>query len=571
MVSRDVSWLPRQLALIVTLLFAIISLSAQNSFGSELQSVSLQLQWKHQFEFAGFYAAKEMGFYKQAGLEVEIREYQAGDDVIADVLSGEVNYGTYYPSVIAERLSGKPLVLLANIFKHSPLVLVTKPKIKEPADLKDKRIMMTREPSMDLRLLAMFKQAGISDDDYTHIKLNYQNKVGKSGSVDDFVADKIDAFSALLTDQIYELEQRGIAYNVIDPAEYIGDLSDVYLFASQQELNENPHRSQRFIAASIKGWQYAIKHPDEIIELILDKYSTLKSREQLRFEARETIALIKPETFPVGSLQREQIARTANIMVQLGLIKPGYDLAGAIFNRNTKLLQLTDEEQKWLDIHPILRVSSEKDWPPFDFQKNAVPVGYDIDYLKIIARRLGIKFEYVIGKTWQQLLEMGKNKQLDIIHPIVQTEARNEFFNFTKDFLKLSVAMVVQKHKPWISSLEGIIGKRLVVVKGYASKELLKNRYPPAEIIEVISPLEALEAVASNNADVFVSSLGVVNYLMGEHFLTNLEVLVVPGLDKKQFFQLRLGVRKDWPILRDILQKAMDSISEKELIATKKL
>jgi len=548
-----------------------LSLKAEETIEQKLDTVSIQLQWKHQFEFAGFYAAKAHGYYQDVGLDVDIREYQPGMDIIDEVISAKTNYATFYPGIIAERLSGKPVVLLANIFKHSPLVLVAKPHIKKPADLKGKRIMIARDPQMDLRLMAMFKQAGIRDSDYTHVKFNYQSGNNSNASIEDFVRGKIDVLSVFLTNQIYELKKAGIAYNIIDPAEYIGDLSDVYLFTSEQEIRNYPQRTKDFITASLKGWEYALEHPDEIIELILSKYPTQKSREQLHFEARETIPLIMPDVFPVGFLQKEQIARTANIMVQLGLIKPGYNLDGIIFKPDEQRLQLTVEEKKWLDAHSVLHVSSEMDWPPFDFQKQSVPEGYNIDYLELIEQRLGINFNYVTGKTWNQLIDMAKNKQLDILHPLIETESRKSYLNFTSPFLELTMAMVVLDNQSQIKTIDDINGKRLVVVKGYASKELLKNSYFLATIIEVDSPLEALQAIATGRADVFVSSLGVVNYLIAEHFLTNLKTIVIPEFqNNSHFYQLRLGIRKDWPILRDIIQKAMDSISEDELLALKR-
>jgi len=564
------SFLPKPLIKIFILLWCGL-LIMMPLFAQELESVSLRLQWKHQFEFAGFYAAKEQGYYRDVGLDVDIREYYPGLDVVDEVVSGKVNYATYYPGIIAERLSGKPVILLANIFKHSPLVLVTKPTIKEPADLRGKRIMIPRDPDMDLRLMAMFRQAGIDDLDYTHVPFNYASSDGDNGSIADFVSGKVDVLSVFLTNQLFELEKQGIAYNILDPTEYIGGLSDVYLFSSEQETLSHPQRTQNFINASIKGWQYALKHPDEIIELILNKYPTLKSREQLHFEAKETIPLIMPEVFPVGFIQMEQIARTANIMVQLGLIRPGYNLDGIIFSHDKSNLWFTDKEKQWLASHPILRVSSEMDWPPFDFQKQGTPKGYDIDYLKLIEQRLGITFEYVTGKSWQQLLDMAKTKQLDILHPVIATESRRKYLTFTEPFLELTMAMAVSRKQRAIKKLEDIQGKRLVVVRGYASKDYLQTKYPPAEIIEVDSPLEAMQSVVAQQADVFVSSLGVINYLIGEHFLSNLRVIVVSAMgNESPFFQLSMGVRKDWPILRDILNKTMHSISEEELLTLKR-
>ena len=90
-----------------------------------LEKVSLQLQWKHQFEFAGFYAAIEKGFYQDEGLEVEIKEFAVGTNPVQDVLDGKADFGITYSTVVSDYLQGKPIVLLANIFKHGALVVST--------------------------------------------------------------------------------------------------------------------------------------------------------------------------------------------------------------------------------------------------------------------------------------------------------------------------------------------------------------------------------------------------------------------------------------------------------------
>ena len=78
-------------------LFLSHSLQAHN-----LEKVSLQLNWKYQFEFAGFIAAKEKGFYKDIGLDVDIIEFQNDIDVVDDVLTKKVQYGTYNSSILTK-------------------------------------------------------------------------------------------------------------------------------------------------------------------------------------------------------------------------------------------------------------------------------------------------------------------------------------------------------------------------------------------------------------------------------------------------------------------------------------
>ena len=140
------------------LLFLHLSLYAKNE---SLEKVTLQLQWKHQFEFAGFYAAKEKGFYADAGLDVTFVEFDKNTNITDEVLKGNAQYGLTYSSIIAEYLENKPLVLLANFFKQSPLVLVTQKDIKTPAELKGKKVMGLSDSIHDITLLTMLEKFNV--------------------------------------------------------------------------------------------------------------------------------------------------------------------------------------------------------------------------------------------------------------------------------------------------------------------------------------------------------------------------------------------------------------------------
>lgn len=76
-----------------------------------------------------------------------------------------------------------------------------------------------------------------------------------------------------------------------------------------------------------------------------------------------------------------------------------------------KGLSLTDDELAWIKLHPVIRVSSELDYPPFDFIENGQPTGFSIDYLDLVARRAGIQLEYV-QDTWENLVKMAEKKKL---------------------------------------------------------------------------------------------------------------------------------------------------------------
>ena len=108
---------------------------------NKLDKVSLQLQWKHQFEFAGFYIAKEKGFYKELGLDLEIKEYKLNVNIVDDIITQKTTFGTNYSSVVLDKFNGKNIVLLNAILQKSPHILISLKSsgIKSIKDFKNKR------------------------------------------------------------------------------------------------------------------------------------------------------------------------------------------------------------------------------------------------------------------------------------------------------------------------------------------------------------------------------------------------------------------------------------------------
>jgi len=103
----------------VRMLWVIALMVVSLNASAALDKVSLQLEWKYQFEHAGFIMAKELGFYERAGLDVELREYQVGDDPLNRVLSGESDFGIYNGNLaLGAQGAIEPIIFLAPIFRY---------------------------------------------------------------------------------------------------------------------------------------------------------------------------------------------------------------------------------------------------------------------------------------------------------------------------------------------------------------------------------------------------------------------------------------------------------------------
>lgn len=281
----------------------------------------MQLRWHHQFQFAGYYAALEKGFYRDAGLEVEIHHGAPGRTPVEEVLAGRAQYGEANSELLYQRLQGKPLIALAAIFQHSPSVLLARAEnnLRSPQDLAGKKVMTIGDIT-DADLHAMFQNEGV--------ELGKVNLIPSSYDIQDLVDGKTDVFNSYLTNEPFYLQQQGVGYTVIQPQRYGIDFYSDILFTTEQELRDNPERVRAFREATLRGWHYAMAHPQEIIDLLLEKYAVKKTREHLEFEAESMRGLILPELVDIGHMNPGRWRHMADTFVKVGMVEAGYDLTG---------------------------------------------------------------------------------------------------------------------------------------------------------------------------------------------------------------------------------------------------
>ncbi len=301
--------------------------SAAPATNKELQLIDFQLRWKHQFQFAGYYAAIAQGFYREEGLQVRLHEGAPGVTPVEEVLSGRAQYAESNSELLYERLHGKPLVALAAIFQHSPSVLLARADtgIRSAHDLLGKRVMLMSAQT-DADFLAMFRSEGM---DTANIQLQ-----PSSYAIEDLASGKVDAFNSYLTNEPYLLQQLGIDYVVISPSTYGIDFYSDILFTSEQELTEHPERVAAFRRATLRGWHYAMDNPEEIIDLLLSQYQVPKSRAHLQFEAQVMRSLILPDLVEIGHMNPGRWQRMAEAFLEQGMVPDTSELAGFSYDPN---------------------------------------------------------------------------------------------------------------------------------------------------------------------------------------------------------------------------------------------
>lgn len=535
------------------------------------QKVSVQLEWKHQFEFAGFYAAIEKGYYKNIGLDVELREFEDGINISDEVISKRATFGGSSSSLILDKLQNKPVVLLASYFKQNALALAVKPEITTLSQLKNKKIMAMAYEIDHTSIGVLLKEGKLNSSDYTLVTHDF--------SIEKFKNGEVDAMSIFLTNQPYFLNKDGVKYNILNPADFGIYSYDLELFTSKDMAQNNPEMVKKFAEATNRGWEYAFRHKKEIVDLIYEKYSKRKSKESLLYEAHKTEQLFKTNVFKIGSVVPELIKLNAQMYANLGLVDKNFNISNLLSDYvlesaehdnqpltqkkakpTSNIANLTDEEIEYLEKKKIITACIDPDWMPFESFEDGKHIGLSADYFEKFSANINTPIKVINTKNWMESLEFAKEKKCDILSLAMETDERKEYLNFTVPYLKTPVVLVTKPNVPFIADFSAIKEEKVGIPSGYAYAEILRKQYPNLNLIDVKNEKEGLEMVSNGELFGYVGTLASVGYLFQKEFTGELKI--AGKFDES--WELGLGVRNDDIHLLGILEKAVESISEEE-------
>ncbi len=539
----------------IAFLWAVMAcaLLAQNG----LDKISVQMSWKFQFEYAGFIAAKEKGFYREAGLDVELREYQHGVDTVSDVLNQKATYGLYNTSIVVAEGRVKPIVLLGTYFQHSPLIFVARKGITNPAAMVGKTIMGTKDEFKYSTLGLLLNHFGVTTKNARFVDHTF--------NVDDFMKGKVDVMSVFRSNELYYLDKAGVEYEIIDPAEYGFVMSAVNLFTSPSEALGHTERTQRFIDATNRGWHYALEHSDEIIGILLRKYTTNKSKEALEYEAKVTKKLLLTDFYKIGEVNPELTVRAFKQLSQAGMIKPDQKLGRFMFTEiaassNGEPL-LSADERAYLLHKKKITMCVDPEWYPFEALREGKHIGIAADVMHRFEKQLGVPIELVPTRSWNEALLYAQQRRCDIFSLASSTPARLGYMDFTRPYVTLPVVMATTMEKPFTEDIATLQGKRLGAVKGYSITEQLKTDHPELELVEVESITEGLKMVEQGELYGYIDNLMVVSSYIQKEYTGQLKV----SSRLEQKVELGVGTRNDEPLLHEIFDKLVKNLDEQTM------
>jgi PAS domain S-box-containing protein len=270
-----------------------------------LEKVVLQLPFRHQFQFAGAYAAVEKGYFREEGLDVVVKPTSGQvHNSIDEVLAGRAEFGiSQGPQLVSSRMAGMGVVVVAAIMQHSPQVLLTlaSDNLNTPHDLVGKRVALDLT-SLQSEVRLMLEHEGVGFDRVKVVPNNWDSNELLDGTA--------DAMSGFIIDIPYEMSRLGKPVRIIRPLDYGVDFYGDCLFTSDLVRKAKPQLVAKMRRALLRGWDYALHHPDELINLIVVKYpagDVIKSRpaldpDAMKYEASQTALLINADLIELGRI-----------------------------------------------------------------------------------------------------------------------------------------------------------------------------------------------------------------------------------------------------------------------------
>jgi len=549
----------RFLPTIVSLYLAFFSVFAfpGNAVAQTLEKVSVQFHWLSQFEFAGFYIAKEKGFYSDVGLDVSLLPYVKGKtDVVEAVSSGRVQYGVNYTSLLFDYHKGKPVVALAAIFQDSPLVLLAREgaEIITPKDLKGRNVMIGGDALNSAPIMALLFSNGLMRSDIVRQLHSYD--------INDLISGHTDAMTAYISNEPFLMEQKGHKYRILDPKESGLSFYEDILFTSRSEAEKHPERARAFLDASLKGWSYAFEHIEETINIIQEKYNQQnKSFESLLYEANALKKLAMKSNIPLGHIGISKLEKVADAYRLMGMKLSEQPLENFLWSgvasNGDRPIAFSRKEQEFAK-NTVIKAATTTNWVPLAFVDKATdaPQGIGYEFWQLVKRKASLRDQITRFQSFSDELNSIRKKEQDVIYSVGITEDRKEYANFTAPYATFPLSIATSKDENFIPDPSHLEGKKIAIGRNFTAHKMMAKAFPKLDYVPVNNVQNGLQMVSDGDVYAFVDMMPILSHSINKLGFTNLKISGNTGL----VFDLRFMVRNDYPDLVTIANKVISSI-----------
>lgn len=285
---------------ILFLMMGVFAGCSRQEAKKPLDKVTVQLIWKHQAQFAGLYAADQLGYYANEGLEVTLLPRQGSEsDPLTPVVEGGADFGIVYGvGMITARSKGLPVTAIATIYRIQPLVFMTKgsSNIKTPHDFPGHTMQTPSSGGTFTTFYAMMTRLGL---DPMSVRL-----IDSGFDLSPFLSEKVDIWPSYITNEVQIARKKGYDVNIILPDDYGVHLYGDVLVTSDKLVRGNPELVLRFLRATLKGWRWAVENPPEAGKFAL-KYNPNLDAEHQADIMQVSVPLIHTGEDPIGWMQAE--------------------------------------------------------------------------------------------------------------------------------------------------------------------------------------------------------------------------------------------------------------------------
>ena len=234
-----------------------------------------------------------------------------------------------------------------------------------------------------------------------------------------------------------------------------------------------------------------------------------------------------------------------------------------------ELIALTPQEQAWLAQNHTVNVRVVN-FPPYIFLEDTDVTGLAIDYLNLISKRSGVRFNFVPEtRPWQEALQSLMNLQgPDLVTSISPMAERKPHMNFSNPYIVSPRVIFIRKDTEAVSTVDELRSRTLAVPRGTVVHKRIEAEYPDIELLLLDSDVESVRAVSMGKADAYIGNLINTSFEISNKGFINLKVTAPTHFSDDIY---TFGIRRDWPELNSIINKALDTITpETELVMRSK-
>ncbi|MEW5772445.1 MAG: transporter substrate-binding domain-containing protein [Thermodesulfobacteriota bacterium] len=224
-------------------------------------------------------------------------------------------------------------------------------------------------------------------------------------------------------------------------------------------------------------------------------------------------------------------------------------------------VKLTPAERSWLDAHRDIRLGVDPARPPIEMLgPDGSHQGMVSDYVRILNQRLGLRMRPAATPSRKEALAKIQAGELDVLSSLERTPEREQALAFTAPYLHFPSVICTRKGAPFVTSVKELAGRKVGVLEGYALEESLRRDHPQVVLIPEPDNETGLRALEKGELDAFIGNQAALNYTVSRFGLENIQIAATTEYESA----LRFGVRKDWPELAAILDKALAAVTEQE-------